>query len=148
LTLLLEDSRPRLRRMKWPLIGVGALVGATAMLAQRDPNVAGSYPLCPTRALLGLDCPGCGGLRCVNALAHGDLYAAMDHNLLAVILIPFAMLWIVNLLITRWRGATKEVTPHTIKTQRIIFATVTVLAIAFTVARNLPFVPFLDSAVS
>jgi hypothetical protein len=35
---------------------------------------------CPIRAVLGLQCPGCGSTRCVQALGSGDLVAAMRHN--------------------------------------------------------------------
>ena len=47
---------------------------------------AALYPPCPSKLLLGVDCPGCGGLRGTHDLLHGDVAGALDHNLL---LIPF-----------------------------------------------------------
>ena len=41
--------------------------------------------MCPTKALLGIDCPGCGGMRMVYALLHGDIGAALRYNALSVI---------------------------------------------------------------
>ena len=43
--------------------------------------------MCPSAAL-GLSCPGCGGLRAVNDLTHGDLGAAASSNLLLVVADP------------------------------------------------------------
>jgi hypothetical protein len=98
---------PRGRRLLAPLaVGGAALLGA-AYLGVVDPNEPGHYPLCPTQALLGVDCPGCGGLRCVHALTRGDLVGALDHNALAVlVLLPLAViswaLWVRR----EWRGPT------------------------------------------
>lgn len=61
------------------------------MLLLRPP-VAGAYPACPWRAITGTDCPFCGGLRSVSALASGDVGAAMDYNLLVVVLVPLVLL--------------------------------------------------------
>lgn len=73
-------------------VGVAVLTGAAALvLAVRDPNESGSYPLCPTRALTGLDCPGCGALRAVHALVTGDPVRAAGHNLLLVAALPLAL---------------------------------------------------------
>ena len=60
------------------LIGAGYVVGV-------DPNVAGHYPTCPFLAVTGLYCPGCGALRVVHALGHGDLLSALTTNPLAVL---------------------------------------------------------------
>jgi hypothetical protein len=45
-------------------------------------------PPCPFKALTGLACPGCGSVRAVQQLLHGDLMAALDLNPLAVVLLP------------------------------------------------------------
>ena len=46
---------------------------ATIALRLRDPHDSGSWGYCPWKLLTGLDCPGCGALRAVNDLTHGDL---------------------------------------------------------------------------
>src|SRR5262245_64795972 len=67
-------------RSRW----TGLVVGLTllAYVAVVDPARGGLYPRCPSRLLLGLDCPFCGGLRGTHDLLHGDLAGALDHNLL------------------------------------------------------------------
>ncbi len=46
------------------------------------------YPRCLFHALTGLQCPGCGGLRAVHRLLHGDIAAAWHFNPLLVGLVP------------------------------------------------------------
>ena len=60
--------------------------------ARARPARPGSWGICPTRFLTGLDCPGCGGLRAVNDLTNGDLVGAASSNLLFVAAIPFLVL--------------------------------------------------------
>ena len=67
------------------LVGLGSLVGYLWAL---DPATDGVWPPCPSRVLLGIDCPGCGGLRGTHDLLHGDVVGALDHN----ILLPFLLL--------------------------------------------------------
>jgi hypothetical protein len=63
-----------------------AVLAATAAVV--DPNEPGHYPTCPFLALTGRYCPGCGSLRAIHALAHGDLATAIDRNPLAVLCVP------------------------------------------------------------
>ena len=46
------------------------------------------YPRCFFHQATGLDCPGCGGLRSVQCLLHGDFAAAFRFNPLLYLLIP------------------------------------------------------------
>lgn len=127
-------------------MGVGALA-ATAYVGLVDPNVPGHYPLCPTKAFTGLDCPGCGGLRAVHALMHGDLRGALDHNALAVlVLIPGSVVLWTRWLRRTWRGpdagadAATDTVP--VPSPALLWTTVA-LVVAFTVARNVTAVPAL-----
>jgi hypothetical protein len=65
-------------------VAAAALVG-TGYVAAVDPNAAGHYPTCPFLAISGWYCPGCGALRAVHALAHGDLVMAWARNPFAVV---------------------------------------------------------------
>ena len=125
-----EASRPR-----WHLpVAVGAVVGlATAYVAWQDPNGDGAYPLCPTHSLLGIDCPGCGGLRATNALLHGDILGAADHNVLALVLLPLMAIMFVRWVLVQFGMDIPRLTwPRA-------FAWLTpAVVIAFTVARNIP----------
>jgi len=137
------NSRGRRTLAPW---GAGiAVVAATGYLALVDPNEAGHYPLCPTKALTGLDCPGCGGLRAVHSLTHLDLVGALGHNALVVlVVIPVAVfMWV------RWlRSARRAVAdvrrsgPWIAMSPALTWSVVGVV-LAFTVARNVGAVPAL-----
>jgi Protein of unknown function (DUF2752) len=116
---------------------VAALGGATALTGYvylLDPDKGGAYPLCPSRTLLGIDCPMCGGLRGTNALLHGRIGEAVDHNLLLpgvlAVLGVFFGLWLLPLI---GRPAPKLTIP------RWLGVAALGVLIAFGVARNLPF---------
>lgn len=128
-----------------PVLGVGvAGIAAALLIAVVDPN-EGHYPACPTQALIGVDCPGCGGLRSAHALLRGDLVSAADHNVAAFVLIPLAIaayLWWVR---RTWRGWSAELTMAQFRRRnRILLAGVLAL-VAFGVLRN--FVPYLGSGL-
>jgi hypothetical protein len=53
-----------------------------------DPSGATAFPVCPFYAVTGLYCHGCGTLRCLHALVHADLRAAIDYNVLTVFIAP------------------------------------------------------------
>jgi hypothetical protein len=72
-----------------------AAVAAAGYLAIVDPNRPGHYPTCPLLLLTGYYCPGCGGLRAVHDLIHGDFAAALSSNLLVVLAVPVVIaLWL------------------------------------------------------
>lgn len=67
-------------------LGVGAAsLVCVGYVASVDPNTAGHYPTCPFLAITGWYCPGCGALRAVHALAHGDLVTALARNPFTVV---------------------------------------------------------------
>ncbi|WP_286175274.1 DUF2752 domain-containing protein [Mycobacterium sp. DL99] len=59
-----------------------------------DPTTPGGpLPVCPTKLLFGVSCPGCGSLRMIYSLQHGDIVAAIGFNvvtLLALALLSYA----------------------------------------------------------
>ena len=94
----------RWRRLLRPGLAVAALAGATAYVAAVDPNEPGHYPLCPTYALAGVYCPGCGMLRATHALTHGDLATAMQRNPLAVPIVLAVAALLLLWLRSAWTG--------------------------------------------
>jgi hypothetical protein len=139
----LPASRPRAatrtRRLAAPLLSAGVVGGLTAALHYRDPHVQGSWGFCPFKALTGLDCPGCGGLRAVNDLTHHDLVGAVSSNLLLVLAIPFVValwaLWVRR----RWRGTGGRLLPIWVPGAPLRLGQVSLAVLAlWTVVRNLP----------
>jgi hypothetical protein len=119
------------------LLGLGA--AATAYVAAVDPNRPGHYPVCPFLALTRWWCPGCGGLRAVHALTRGELGVALHDNVLVVALCGFTAcywsLWALNARRGRPRPALRLGRPWLLGAA--------VLALAFTLLRNLPAGAFL-----
>lgn len=136
---LTVDQRPRWRRMLPPIATIIGLFLATLYVRQVDPNVPGHYPGCPTQVFLGIDCPGCGGLRATHELAQGDLAAAVDHNLLVVLLVPFVAFLLVAWLWRAWTGVVSDTTSMTTRqkrTQQIVPIVLLVVMAVFTIVRN------------
>jgi hypothetical protein len=130
-------------RLAGTLVVAGAIGAATLALRLRDPHDAGSWAYCPWKLLTGLDCPGCGSLRAVNDLTHGDLVAAASSNLLFVVAVPVVVvLWLLWLR-RSWTGsAPRRLAPRTTK---VVWAATLVVAVVFTVLRNTPWGSWLHS---
>lgn len=85
----------RAQRLAAPAGVLAAAVAAVSYVATVDPEQPGNYPTCPFLALTGLWCPGCGALRALHALSHGDLGTAIDRNVLTVAAVPLlAVIWV------------------------------------------------------
>lgn len=90
-------------------------------------------PLCPLKALTGLDCPLCGSLRAVHSLTRADVVGAAGHNLVFVVAVPLAVaMWCAWLR----RCATDDPRPAPALPPWVFPVLLVVLA-AFTVVRNL-----------
>lgn len=129
------QQRGRWRRLRAPLLTATGVGLASFALRLRDPHRSGSWGLCPWKALTGMDCPGCGGLRAVNDLTHGHLGQAFSSNALFVLCIPLIVaLWV--LAVRRaWRGDGPRFTQRQIVTSTWVIA---VVGIGFAVVRNTP----------
>ncbi|ROR91440.1 DUF2752 domain-containing protein [Nocardioides aurantiacus] len=133
------EAPGRARRLRAPLLTAGAVGLAVAALAVRDPHTQGSWGTCPYLAATGLYCPGCGILRGVHDVAHGDPGAALSSNLVffglvAPVLVLAWALW------TRraWTGRPRAgVRPGRVARTSLVVAAV-LLTLVFTVARNTP----------
>jgi hypothetical protein len=119
-----------------PYVAGGLLLSGCVVLAVVDPTHG--PPLCPFKAVTGLDCPGCGGTRAAHQLFTGHLGAAVDFNVMAVLAMPF-ILWGLFVSLTamlggpRWRGIS-----FSAGWTRVAL----VVVVAFWVLRNLPIAPF------
>ena len=86
----------------WPVafaVGCGAMLVA---LYVWEPAASGLFPPCPFHALTGLHCPGCGSLRAVHQLLHGELWAAFRLNPLMVLSLPLLAFAVVSAYWPRW----------------------------------------------
>lgn len=137
------DARPRARRLLAPVGTAVGVIAATGYIRMVDPNEPGHYPMCPTLALFGIDCPGCGGLRATHALANGDIASALDHNALFVVLVPVLVAMWAMWTYRAWTG----VTPALTRRREVVARTAPIIALIvvmlFAVIRN--FVPYLAS---
>src|ERR1700751_135031 len=68
-------------------LGVAVAAGLMCgVIWMGDPTTPGGpLPVCPTKALLGIDCHGCGSLRMLYSVLHGNFFAAGKFNALAVV---------------------------------------------------------------
>jgi len=126
-------------RNNWlPAAMMAAAVAALAALCLLDPGQSGLFPPCPLRYLTGWYCPGCGSLRAMHQLLHGNLAAAWALNPMMVLLLPFMMYGTASYALFEIRGN------HLPRLFLPAFwiRSVGVAIILFGVARNLPFHPF------
>ena len=71
-------------RLVTGLVTALALAGA-AVVFVFNPATHSFYPVCQVHRLTGLDCPGCGSTRALYALLHGNISAALRDNALFVL---------------------------------------------------------------
>jgi hypothetical protein len=104
-----------------------------------NPSAHNFYPVCQLHRLTGLNCPGCGMTRALYALLHGHFSTALRDN--ALLLLGLAAAALRGL----WLGAKKirgsaggEFFPAK------FLLPLLVIALVFTVLRNLPAFAFLS----
>ena len=92
----MEGAR-RLRTPRGRRAGIGTVAAVSlAYVIVVDPHRAtGVRPRCPVKAVTGLDCPACGGMRMAYDVVHGDARGAIHDNafLLACSPLLAALLW-------------------------------------------------------
>ena len=123
--------------MLWSTLGALAAAGA-ATVHFVDPRVPGNYPPCLFLYFTGCYCPGCGTLRALHRLLHGDLRGAFGYNPLAMAVLPFLAAGALEC-VARRRGrpllAASAIPP------RVAWG-ILVAIIAFWALRNVPLYPF------
>ena len=114
-------------------ISLLSLAAAGAILFFFDPARYAFYPNCFLRSITGLNCPGCGSLRAIHELLHGDVIAAARLNLLLVLSVPVGLLFAAQKGVAWLRGE-----PVSFDVDRVWLWTFVIVAAVFTVVRNLP----------
>ena len=130
------DRLDRARVRLYGVLGVGVLgAGALAYVGLVDPHRPDSlYPPCPFRMLTGWYCPACGGLRMTHDLLHGHVAAAATDNIVALIGLPLLLIWALS----RIGSGRKVITPA-------VLIVIAVIAVVWTVLRNLPGFPLVPT---
>jgi hypothetical protein len=100
-----------------------------------DPVRVPIYPVCLFHRVTGLDCPGCGSLRALHELLHGNFAAALHFNAFLVLSLPvFAWLG--------FRLAARRMKNEPVATFRPVWLWLYLAAfVTFGILRDLP-VPF------
>nr|WP_307851804.1 DUF2752 domain-containing protein [Williamsia sp. CHRR-6] len=104
-----------------------------------DPTTPGGViPVCPTKALLGIDCPGCGSMRMIYSLLHADIGAALRYNALGLVAVVLLVVSYIGWVLARFGVARL---PRW-QDRRWAPMLVLIAVIGWFVVRNLPFAPF------
>lgn len=128
------DGRRRARPYLAPLAVLLGCAVAFVYVTISDPNQPGHYPTCPWLLLTHMYCPGCGFLRMVHALGHGQIGHAFGLNPFA-----FAMLPVMAYAWGRWLVRSVRRRPRESVLHPVFIWGFLVLVIAFWIVRNLPF---------
>jgi len=124
-----------MRRRDWRLLAAAPMVmlAASAYLFMFEPTNTALMPQCPLHALTGLHCPGCGTLRALHALLHGDVARAFSFNPLMMLALPVLIPAMVLSMLRRSIGGSLR--PRTIHA-------IWITLMLYGVLRNLPWWPF------
>lgn len=120
-------------------VAVAAVLGAVAVVYFFNPSTHGFYPICLFHAMTGLNCPGCGGTRSLYALLHGHFELALKDNALFILLLPVVALrgaWFAG------KKSLGQPAGQFVPVKSLWW--LLVIAVVFTVLRNLPAFAFLS----
>jgi len=96
----------------------------------------GNLPKCFFHQVTGLFCPGCGVQRSFHALLHGHFLAAINYNLLFILLLPLILYFIFAF------GWGKKYEASSFIYKPVFSYTVLIVVLSFWLLRNIPFAPF------
>src|ERR1700741_3507398 len=132
-------SRPALFPLGAPLLVAASTTLVCAATWVSDPTTPGGpMPVCPTKALLGIDCPGCGSARMLYSLMHGNVVGAARFNALALVALVLLVWAYVAWTYGRLTGRRVRGWQH----YRWSAMVALVLVGVWFVVRNIPFAPF------
>ncbi len=109
-------------------------MAAAVVLFLFDPAGSSFYPSCPFRWLTGLDCPGCGSLRALHQLLHGNIRAAFELNPFIMFAAPYLVYSLSSWLLLKTLGHALPAPGAEIR-HRLIYALVA-LILVYWVFRN------------
>ncbi|NLB65834.1 MAG: DUF2752 domain-containing protein [Lentisphaerae bacterium] len=116
-------------------MGAGLLLGLLVLFALSPER--GFFPPCPIYAVTGFYCSGCGSLRAIHYLLHGDFVRAWSFNPILLCSIPIVLAGVMSELFFSRRFSLTRIRP--------VFLWVLLgLILAFGVLRNLPAFDYLQ----
>jgi len=111
---------------------------AAVVLFLFEPTRSVIYPVCHFHQLTGWHCPGCGTLRALHHLTHGELAAAFGCNPLLLVSLP-VLAWLAARRLIRRRNSPGQL-PSSVQSAAPWVALGVILL--FGILRNLPFPAF------
>ena len=129
---------PSINKRTKSLVLLAGVSGVAVVLYQFSPHESGIYGPCPFRALTGLYCPGCGTLRGLHELLHGNMVKAFGLNPLMVLLLPFILYSFFKYTVS---GITGRQQSKVFIPSDFIWALL-VIIIVYWILRNVPYYPF------
>ncbi|MCK8616095.1 DUF2752 domain-containing protein [Gordonia sp. C13] len=116
----------------------GAGICCAAVLLGDPTTPGGLLPVCPTKLVFGVTCPGCGSQRALYSLLHGDLSAALHYNAAFVLAIGLLLFVFGAYCLRLWTGRRIRGWQN----MRYSAVVVLVAVVAWFVVRNIPVEPF------
>lgn len=113
--------------------------GGVALVLLLRPEGTGFGLPCVIHSLTGLYCPGCGASRALASLLRFDVYQAFRWNSLLVIMLPFALCYLVWGSVS-WVRVGRNTLDDRLPT-KLLWAVAAAVLVYF-VLRNLPLWPF------
>lgn len=124
-------------RKKNGFLFIIAIIAFLTYLFLMDPSIQGLYPSCPFYYLTGYYCPGCGTLRVLHNLMHGNILKALSYNALTVALLPLVLyLFLIEVDIIKVNSPFYHVL------SKKFYSVLLVIIFAFWILRNIPFFLF------
>ena len=113
---------------------IALVASACLVLFLFDPGQYRFYPRCILYQTTGLLCPGCGSLRALHKLLHGQVLAATHFNALLVLSTPVAAWLAVRSILRSMNGQL-----HSPGFHQAWLCSALAVVILFGILRNLPF---------
>ncbi len=126
------------RSLKQQLLALGLAV-AFCVIYLIFGDMLGVYVPCIFRKITHLYCPGCGITRMLAAILTGDFYQALRYNPLICILLPLAIVYLVDYLINQARGRKSLL----VRTPNWVWILMIVALVIYGIMRNLSWFEYL-----
>lgn len=126
------------RSLKQQLLALGLAV-AFCVIYLIFGDMLGVYVPCIFRKITHLYCPGCGITRMLAAILTGDFYQALRYNPLICILLPLAIVYLVDYLINQARGRKSLL----VRTPNWFWISMIVVLVIYGIMRNLSWFKYL-----